>query len=243
MTGQKPPGKLYLIPSDLGEGDAMSYFPPQTLETLRRLTHFIVEKEKTARRFLRAADHPLPIREIFFYEMPKHSSTDARALLTSCLDGNDVGLLSEAGAPCVADPGNVVVAEAHALEIEIVPLVGPSSLLLALMASGMNGQRFAFVGYLPSKREALIVEMKKLEKRAFRNNETILFIETPYRNRQILEVAAVALRGNTRFGIAAALLNSGQYIRSQSMHRWVQKGFPELHKIPAVFSIYTGTDR
>ncbi len=234
-------GKLYLIPTPLGEGEGLEEFPPQTVEIIRSLHHFIVEKEKTARRFVRKAGHPLPIRSLSFYEMEKYRQMDAYALLESCRMGHDTGLMSEAGAPCVADPGGRVVEKAHDMGIEIVPLVGPSSLLLAMMASGMNGQRFAFVGYLTSKREALAAEMKKLEQRSAKNNETILFIETPYRNRQILEVAKTALRGDTRFGLAANLLHEEkQCIRTRPIRDWRKKGFPDLYKIPTVYSLFAG---
>ncbi len=237
MNGSHRLGRLFLIPTPLADNEGVD-FPPGTIEAIHQLRHFIVEKAKTARRFVSKTNHPLEIRSLEFNEIPKHSQVDAYALLKSCRAGHDTGLMSEAGAPCVADPGAVIVRVAHELDIEVIPLVGPSALLLALMASGLNGQKFAFLGYLPANKSQLAGQLKKLEQRSARFRETLMFIETPYRNTQVVEQSLAILRSDTLLSIAVDLsAPRSQWIKTKTIGQWKRSKLPDLYKRPAVFSI------
>lgn len=230
-------GKLYLIPVPLGEGgeDAL---PAYIRARLGRLQVFIAERARTARRFIKATLPESDISQLTFHEIDKRTEAAERVgFLQAALDGQDMGLLSEAGCPGVADPGALVVAAAHEQGVTVVPLVGPSSLLLALMASGMNGQHFQFHGYLPPKKPALAKQLKALEQRAMKEGSTQLFIETPYRNKSILETAIQQLSPHTRLCIAADLTLPTEYIRTQRISQWRKHPPPDLHKRPAVFLI------
>lgn len=236
MASQK--GRLYLIPATLGEG-AVHTLPAYLIEILHGLTFFIAERAKTARHFIKETNPVKPFSELRFSELNKRTGPEAlRPMLQPALDGHDMGLLSEAGCPGVADPGARIVQIAHELGVEVVPLVGPSSILLALMASGMNGQSFAFQGYLPPKRPELAKELKQLEQISGKLNQTQLFIETPYRNQAFIETALDSLRPDTLFGIAADLTLPTQYICTRPVAVWKQKSPPDLHKRPAIFLIY-----
>ena len=228
-------GTLYLIPPPLGPG-GLPALPVQWRPLLHRLDYFIAERAKTARRFLKSTQPERPIGALHFEELNKRTpETAIDGFLQPLLDGHDVGLLSEAGCPGVADPGSAVVARAHRLAIEVVPLVGPSSILLALMASGMNGQQFAFVGYLPPKQPALGKEIQRLEGVARRHRSTQIFIETPYRNRALIEQLLRILQPSTRLCIAADLTLPTQYIRTRTVAAWREQPPPDLHKRPAIF--------
>ncbi|MEO1515945.1 MAG: SAM-dependent methyltransferase [Bacteroidota bacterium] len=230
-------GKLYLIPTPLGE-NALHTLAPYAIEQMHQLRYFIAERARTARRFLKTTQPPCSISEMTFFELDKHQEEASLvAYLDPLLQGQDMGLLSEAGCPGVADPGAQMVRLAHARSIEVVPLVGPSSLLLALMASGMNGQSFAFHGYLSSKKPELAKDLKRLEQLARKHKQTQLFIEAPYRNRQVVEQALQQLQADTHFGIAADLSLPGQYIASKRISQWRKSKLPDLHKRPAVFLI------
>jgi len=228
-------GKLYLIPTPLGEnGDHV--LPTYVREIIHQLDIFIAEKAKTARRYIKSTEHPKPISELAFSELNKRIDyTEWSQYLQPAEAGQDIGLLSEAGCPGVADPGAEIVKLAHQKGIEVVPLVGASSLLLALMGSGMNGQSFAFHGYLSPKRELVNKDLKRLEQAAQKGKQTQLFIETPYRNTQLVEQALKVLSARTRFCIAMDLTLPNEYIMTKTIAEWRKTKLPELHKRPAVF--------
>ncbi len=233
--------RLYLIPSDLGSSTYRNIFPPENLKVINTLEYFIVENLRSARRFLRAVGFSNNFDSIVFFELNKHTlAEDYDPMMRPLLEGKDVGILSEAGTPAVADPGAVIVLRAHQNNIQVVPLIGPSSLLLALMASGTNGQRFCFYGYLPVKPPARIQTIKKLEKRSQQNNETQIFMETPYRNQGLAEDIVSFCNPETLFCIAADLTLETEYIQTRAVKDWKKK-LPDLHKRPTIFLIYAGT--
>ncbi|GAB4377419.1 MAG: SAM-dependent methyltransferase [Salibacteraceae bacterium] len=233
------PGRLLLIPTGLSDSGVLQYLPPQTLERLHQITYFIAERAKSARSYLKATGHPVSMADIHLSELDKHQKSDFEKLLEPCLLGHDCGLMSEAGMPGIADPGARVVSTAHRLGIEVEPLVGPSSIFLALMASGMNGQQFAFHGYLPRHERELAKKLQQLENESGRYNQTQLFIETPYRNQKLLQVALNTLRPDTLFCIAAGLHHPSQFIKTQPVEIWKATP-PTIHKVPAVFAIFSG---
>jgi len=229
-------GRLYPIASWLSEdtppADAL---PAAVLERVRALGSFVAEDAKSARRFLAACGHPRPLRELEILELNEHTPRDeVAALLGPALAGRDLGLLSEAGAPAVADPGAALVAEAHARGVAVVPLVGPSSILLALMASGLEGQRFRFAGYLPADSAARRTALAELERRSARDRETQVFIETPYRNDALLADILQSCRGETRLAVAAELTSPREWIRMDRVERWRARHDP-IGKRPAIF--------
>ncbi|HMQ47853.1 MAG TPA: SAM-dependent methyltransferase [Saprospiraceae bacterium] len=228
-------GTLYLIPSPLGEGQIHT-IPDYVLEVLHRLDYFIAERAKTARHFIKATQPTRPLDVLHFYELNQHTEPEEWIhFLQEAEAGHDMGLLSEAGCPGIADPGAVIVALAHRKGIQVVPFVGPSSIFLALMASGLNGQDFAFRAYLPQKKPELIRELKWLEQRCLKNRQTQIFIETPYRNQSMLETALETLSHDIQFCIAADLTLPSEFIRTQSIAEWRRSELPNLHKRPAVF--------
>lgn len=236
-------GKLYLIPSSMGEGAEMG-LPQYAIEVVHTLDTFIAERAKTARRFLKEIKTPVPFDEMTFYELNKHTDANEReTFLDDIFEGKDMGLLSEAGCPGVADPGAEIVGLAHRQGIEVIPFVGPSSILLALMASGMNGQNFAFSGYLPSKPEARIKALKREENQSIGNNQTRIFIETPYRNNALIQDALKHLSPYTQFCIAADLTLPTQFISTKTIREWQQNPAPDLHKRPAIFLIYNSSQK
>lgn len=238
MTSRK--GKLYLIPAPLGE-HAEHTIPRYVIDILHGLDHFIVERARTARHFIKSTQPVKAFDGLTFFELNKHTDqSGVGRFLEPALAGHDIGLLSEAGCPGVADPGAQVVRLAHARGIEVVPLVGPSSILLALMASGMNGQSFAFHGYLSPRRAELARDLRRLEQLALRQRQTQIVIETPYRNMAFLETALETLSPQTLFGVAADLTLPTQYIRSQTVKEWSASPRPDLHKRPAIFLLGTG---
>ncbi len=230
-------GKLYLIPTPLGE-NAVHTIPTYVIERLHALDIFIAERAKTARHFIKTTKPTKPFSELAFFELNKRTAPeDIPSFLDACDQGKDIGLLSEAGCPGVADPGAVVVELAHRRGIEVVPLVGPSSILLALMASGMNGQSFSFNGYLPVKNGELDKALKRLEQNAARFKQTQIFIETPYRNGNLVETALKHLSPQTKFCIAVDISLETEYIKAQSIKEWQKATIPDLHKRPAIFII------
>jgi len=236
-------GKLYLIPAPLGE-EQVHTIPAYVIEILHRLEVFIAERAKTARHFIKRTDPVQPFSALTFYELNKRTpSAERNQFLNDALQGKDVGLLSEAGCPGVADPGAAVVRLAREKDIEVVPLVGPSSILLGLMASGMNGQNFAFHGYLSPKKPELAKALKRLEQTSKRQDQTQIFIETPYRNIGVMETAMQQLAPATRFCVAADLTLPEEYIFSASIQRWATQKLPDLHKRPAIFLIDAGKHR
>jgi 16S rRNA (cytidine1402-2'-O)-methyltransferase len=199
----------------------------------------VVEDARSARRFLAACGHPRPMRDLALEELNEHTQPAAvPALLIPLLEGSDVGLLSEAGLPAVADPGALLVAAAHARGIAVVPLVGPSSIVLALMASGLEGQRFRFHGYLPVEAPARRARISDLEREAARADETQLFIETPYRNDALLADILATCHGATRLAVAADLTAPTERIRMDTIDGWKSRSSPPIGKRPAVFLLH-----
>ena len=237
MTNSIKKPTLYLLPCPIAE-NALHTIPPYVQEVARRLEVFIAERAKTARHFIKACGPLKPLPELIFAENGKHSGDEAAIVfLKAVKEGRDVGLLSEAGCPGVADPGAEIVALAHREGVRVAPLVGPSSLLLALMASGMNGQQFCFHGYLSPKRLELARDLKRLEQQARQLGQTQLFIETPYRSQMVLEVALETLQADTGFGLAQDLTGAGELIRSLPVRDWKNGPAMVLEKAPAVFLV------
>jgi 16S rRNA (cytidine1402-2'-O)-methyltransferase len=230
------PGKLLLVPAWLAQDTAPdAVVPAPALARIRALRDFVVEDAKSARRFLSACGHPGPMREVAMAELNEHTPAAAvPALLEPALQGRDLGLLSEAGIPAVADPGAALVAAAHAKGITVVPLVGPSSIMLALEASGLEGQRFRFVGYLPAEAAARREAIAELEKRSARDRETQVFIETPYRNDALLKDLLETCKPSTRLCVAADLTGTAEWIHSRDVAAW-RKNVPAIGKRPAIF--------
>lgn len=215
-------GKLYLVPTFLGATKPEKVLPAGTLEIVRKLKHFVVENTRTTRRNLSRFGMDTPIDEIEFIELDKHNARnlDLMEHLGPCLNGEDMGLMSEAGTPCVADPGALVVDLAHSAGIQVVPLTGPNAMILALMASGFNGQAFAFHGYLPIKNPERQNAIRELERRSAANNETELFIETPFRNNAMLEDLCKNCHPSTRLCIASNITCEDEQIISQDIAEW-----------------------
>ncbi len=229
-------GTLYLIPVPLGPSAPQDSLTPGALATIRPLSHFIVEQAKTARAFLKAAGTDKPLQELELKELNEHTKSDAlNDLLAPLRAGLDVGLLSEAGCPAVADPGANLVALAQQENIRVVPLIGPSSLLLALMASGLNGQRFAFQGYLPAKEAERTKALRDLESESRKRSQTQIFIETPYRNRAMFDAILTACQPGTRLTVATDLTQSGEAIRTQTILHWKKQTPPDIERRPTVF--------
>lgn len=229
-------GILYLIPHVLDENgfEALSI---QTKEVVLSINHFVVETPKVARKLFLGLNLKEHMNNSSMNVLNKKTSVmEWMELLQPCLDGKNVGILSDAGCPAIADPGADLVKLAHELDIKVVPLVGPSSILLALMGSGLNGQSFSFVGYIPIKQPERNKAIRKLEMISKENNQTILFIETPYRNRQMMEDLTKALKPDTFLSVAAGVTGPNEYINTKSVKAWEGK-FPSINKIPAVFSI------
>lgn len=230
---------LYLIPSPLGDAPLSRMMPPFNSDIIRSLRHFIVENVRTARRFLKQADSGIDIDSLTFYELNRHTDRQMIAsYLTPMSGGCDIGIISEAGCPAVADPGADVVAIAQEKGYKVVPLVGPSSILMSLMASGFNGQSFAFVGYLPIDRDERAQRLKALERRAYSEGQTQIFIETPYRNVQLFEEMLRTLQSQTRLCIALSITTEGESIRTMTISQWKKAAVPDMHKQPCIFLIY-----
>jgi len=248
-------GKLFLVPAPLDFGCATQTplpdtMPSGTLTAAARLTHWICENAKSARAYLKRIDalHPLalPLREQQITELPREvhkkgdheaGRFDARPLLAAAIAGHDMGLLSEAGMPAVADPGSSVVRAAHDLGVQVVPLVGPASLLLALAASGLNGQNFAFVGYLPQDAAQRVTRIRELEAIALMHGQSQLFIETPYRNAALWESLTKTLQPGTRLAVGSGLTLATAAARALPVSAWRREGAPVANDTPAVFAI------
>lgn len=231
-------GTLYLIPTHLSDGaadDTTAVFPPKVVSQALALSHYVAENAKTARAFLKSIGATRPLAEISIAEINKHAATiNTDQLIQPLLDGHDVGLVSEAGAPAVADPGAIVVAAAHAAGVRVVPLVGPSSLLLGLMASGLNGQRFAFQGYLPQDKSERIRSLQLLEKESRQKQMTQIFIETPYRNAAMFADMIQALSANTSLCVATDLTGPHEKVTTLPMISWKKINAP-IDKLPTLF--------
>jgi 16S rRNA (cytidine1402-2'-O)-methyltransferase len=232
-------GILYLIPVALGSDEVIPVLSPALLGRLPGLRHFIVENPKSARQFLKAAAYPHPLSSAEFQVLDEHTApAELPRLLAPLLAGHDCGLVSEAGCPAVADPGAALVRQAHAHGIRVVPLIGPSALLLALMASGMNGQRFAFHGYLPTDREEKRKKIQELERAARQADATQIFIEAPYRNQALLKTLLEACRPDTLLCLATDLTLPGESICTQTVSRW-KEAPPDIQRRPTVFLLYS----
>jgi 16S rRNA (cytidine1402-2'-O)-methyltransferase len=238
MKTDNPKGKLYLIPTTLGESDPMDVLPQTVTRAIDFIDHYIVENEKTARRFIKAVNAQKVQAELKISLLNKHTEvSEHNAMIKPCLEGINVGLMSEAGCPGVADPGAVIVKIAHEKGIQVVPLVGPSSILLAMMASGMNGQSFAFNGYLPIDKSDKKMALKNFEKMSSDKNQSQIFIETPYRNNKLLEDILSALQPNTHLCIAADITLPTEYIKTLRVADW-KKTKVDLHNRPTIFIIH-----
>lgn len=229
-------GTLYLVPVTLGDDNIANVLPANVVATVQKLDTFIVESEKSARHFLSTIKTLKPVRELSFNLLNEHTEyKELAALLKPLLEGMDVGLMSDAGCPGVADPGAKLVALAHLKNIKVVPFVGPSSILLSLMASGLNGQQFAFLGYLPVDKLARNTKLKEIEKRSFTQKETQIFIETPYRNQHMLEALLTVCQPNTKLCIACDISLNTELIATKTIASWKQSALPDIHKHPTVF--------
>ena len=229
---------LFLIPVTLGDTEHRRVLPEYNLEVIRGIRHFVVENVRTARRFLKKADPAIVIDDLTFYELNKHTSPEVVAgYLVPLAKGESVGIISEAGCPAVADPGADVVAIAQRKRYPVVPLVGPSSIILSVMASGFNGQSFAFHGYLPIDANERMNVIKKLESRVYSENQTQLFIETPYRNQKLVEELIKLCSPSTKLCIASNITCADEFIQTRPVKDWAGK-VPDLAKKPTIFLIY-----
>lgn len=230
---------LYLIPVTLGDTPLSQVLPEYNAGVVRGIRHFIVEDVRSARRFLKKVDRDIDIDGLTFYAMGKHASPqDFASYLCPLEQGLPVGVISEAGCPAVADPGADVVAIAQRKGLRVVPLVGPSSMILAVMASGFNGQSFAFNGYLPIDPAERSRRLKALEQRAAAEHQTQLFIETPYRNAKMFEEILRTCRPQTRLCVAAGITCAEEFIKTRTVQEWKKHPLPDLSKVPAIFLIY-----
>ena len=231
-------GTLYLVPTGLGAVDPGTFLPAATLRAVRGIDYFIAENAKTARAYLKALAHPKPLQALTIEVLDEHTpASRIGALLQPLRDGRDAGLLSEAGCPAVADPGALLVRAVHASGLKVVPLVGPSALLLAVMASGMNGQRFAFHGYLPVERGARERRIAELEAESVKRDVTQLFIEAPYRNQALFDAIVRTCKPDTLLSLATDLTLPAECVHTRAIAAW--KGDrPRLERRPTVFLLY-----
>ena len=230
------PGTLYLIPTVLAEG-ATQVLPAYVLDAVKQCSVFFVENERTARRYLKLLWKEIVIDDYEWFLMKEVSEEVASAFRQKIKEGKTIGIISEAGCPGVADPGQQLVAIAQQLGIVVKPLVGPNSILLALMASGMNGQQFQFVGYLPIDNGQRISSIKSLETESRQKNCTQIFIETPYRNNQLMETIVKTCQPQTKICVAVDITAEGEMIQTRSVQLW-KTSMPQLHKRPAIFLLY-----
>lgn len=230
---------LYLIPAPLGESPFDHIFPAWNHDVIVQISHFIVEEERTARRFLKAIDKAIDIDRLTFHQMGKHSDMSQYCSYLEPLQrGESIGVISEAGCPAVADPGSDIVSLAQEKGFRVIPMVGPSSILMALMGSGFNGQSFAFNGYLPIGDAQRAAILKKLEARSSAENQTQIFIETPYRNAQIFKDILTHCHPATKLCVAAGITCPDEYIHTYTVQEWKHVKLPDLRKTPAIFLIY-----
>lgn len=229
---------MYLLPVTLGDTAVERVLPSYNREVILQIKYFIVEDVRSARRFLKKVDASIDIDKLTFFELNKHTQPEViSGYLQPLVEGHSMGVVSEAGCPAVADPGADVVAIAQRKQLKVVPLVGPSSIILSVMGAGFNGQNFAFNGYLPIDPSERARRIKELENRVYSEDQTQLFIETPYRNRKLLEEILHVCRPQTRLCIAANITCEGEYIRTRTVKEWKGR-LPELNKIPCIFLIY-----
>ena len=230
-------GTLYLIPSEMGEQTSERLFPPFNLNTIQSIRYFVVENTRTARRFIKKVCPTIRIEELEFFEINKHAPSEKLAeMMQPLFDGYDMGIISEAGMPCIADPGNLIVAEAHKRNVRVVPLVGPNSIIMALIASGFNGQNFAFHGYVPIKDERKKM-LTTWESVAQRTGQTQIFMETPYRNEQLFADLLSVLRPTTKLCVATDITLPSEFIKTKTIAEW-KKEIPAIQKRPTIFLIF-----
>lgn len=237
MTSTTPPnkGRLFLIPSPLGEGDPASVIPAPTLQLLHHIDTYVVEEVKTARRYLSAAGLKGHIQDLQFYTLNEHTTpSEVEQMATLFDDGHDIGLITEAGLPAVADPGAQLVSLCHRIGVTVVPQVGPSSLMMALMSSGLNGQSFAFTGYLPAKTDERRVAIKAIERRSAELGQSQIIIETPYRNDSLFGDMLNICASQTRICVAADITCEDAFIMTKRVEQW-RKNVPTIGKRPCVF--------
>ena len=231
-------GILYLIPNTLGQSNIDNVLPSYNISVAKNLRHFIVENVRSARRFLKMLDRDIVIGDLSFYELNRHTPPDRIAeLLLPIYEGHSMGIISEAGCPAIADPGADVVAIAQRKNIRVVPLVGASSIILSLMASGFNGQSFAFVGYLPIDKKARIQRLKQLESRASSERQTQIFIETPYRNNKLVQDMVATLKPDTLLCIASELTTDTESVKTLPIAEWAKQQI-DINKRNTIFLIY-----
>lgn len=229
---------LYLIPTTLGETELNKILPEYNTEIICSIKYFIVENIRTARRFLKKVNREINIDELTFFELNQHTNLDNIAsYLKPLKEGNNVGVISEAGCPAVADPGADVVAIAQQQNIKVVPLIGPSSILLSLMGSGFNGQSFSFLGYLPVLQNDRIKALKKMESRIYSEHQTQIFIETPYRNMKMLDDIIATCQAATKLCVAVDITLDTEYIKTKTIADW-KSHKPDLNKRPCIFLLY-----
>jgi 16S rRNA (cytidine1402-2'-O)-methyltransferase len=231
---------LYLIPNTLGSEDAGKVLPSYNTQIIKGIKHFIVESRKEAVRFLVRTDKSIVIEDLTFYELNEHTDlkTIGNYLAPIIKEKVPMGIISDAGCPAIADPGAAVVEMAQKKNIDVVPLVGPSSIIMSVMASGFNGQSFAFNGYLPVKPNERVSKLHQLENKVYKENQTQLFIEAPYRNLKMLESITQSLRKDTLLCIAAGITTDQEYIHTHTIAEWKKIPEPPIHKLPAIFLIY-----
>ncbi len=231
-------GALFLIPTTLGEQDPFQVLPQQVISTIQKVDYYIVENEKNARRFIKKVAPEKVQADLKLFVLNKHTNPkDHASFLQPIEAGHSIGIISDAGVPGVADPGAEIISLAHQKNITIHPLVGPSSILLAVMASGMNGQSFAFNGYLPIDKQERKKAIKELENRAKRFNQTQVFMETPYRNNKMIEDVLNYGSSSTLFTVACDITLESEFIKTQSLQNWKREKL-DFHKRPCIFCIY-----
>lgn len=236
MASQNP--KLYLFPVPMGETSIMDVVPQKNVEIIRNVKHFIVENIRSARRFLKACDRNIDIDTLTFAELNRHTDPkEVASMLLPLEQGFSVGVISEAGCPAIADPGADVVAIAQRKGWEVVPLVGPSSIIMSLMASGFNGQSFAFIGYLPIDSQARLAKLKEMERRIKKEDQTQIFIETPYRNNKLVEWLCNNLASDVLMCIASDITGPNESIITMPVGKWKQRKF-DYSKTPTIFLLY-----
>ncbi len=235
MISNQNKGSLFLIPTTLGTSSYARAFPDFNRDVILKIKNFIVEDIRSARRFLKSIEYPGNFDDVNFQILDKHSrEEDTISYLDPLKKNKDIGLMSEAGVPCLADPGNLIVKRAHNLGLNVVPLIGPSSILLALIASGFNGQNFSFLGYLPVKTHERNKKIKEIEMISRKTGQTMIFIEAPYRNLQLFQAIIENCNPNTMMCIATDLTLETEFIKSKSIAEW-KKSIPSIQKRPTVF--------
>jgi 16S rRNA (cytidine1402-2'-O)-methyltransferase len=237
-TEKSQMGKLFLVPTVLAEDTAETVISPQVKEVIKNTRYFLVENVRTARRFISSLKLGLSIEDLHFEVLDKKTKgQELERIIKPVFEGNDIGIMSEAGCPGIADPGSLAVAFAHEKGIQVVPLSGPSSMFLVLMGSGFNGQSFAFLGYLPIDKKERIQAIKTLESESLRTKRTQIFMETPFRNNHLLEDLINTLHPATKLCIGKNLTGSDEYIKTKTIQSWKKEKL-DLHKIPVVFALY-----